>query len=314
MVQNNIEKTSDTPMQRITNSELDKLIGVKFPVLDHGFVMLVDYMGGDSSIVQAARVSYGSGTKTFREDEGLIRYLMRHDHTTPFEMVEFKFAMRMPFFVARQIVRHRTVSINEYSARYSVVPDFYYIPEKDDITAQSATNRQGRDSEKKLPNEVVEWFRNSVTEHSKDSYSLYEKALESGIPRELARMVLPLNYYTEWYWKINLHNMFHFLQLRIDPHAQEETRRYAMAMAEIVKIAVPVAYKAFEDFSLHAVRFSEKESMAVKDMLNGASFEDSANRNGLRLYKEDGTAFKTGEGPEFIQKMEWLTKRNMLRV
>jgi len=225
------------------------------PCLDKGFIRLVDSMGTDDSIVQAARVSYGKGTKKLSQDRGLIRYLMRHKHTTPFEMVEFKFHAKMPIFVARQWVRHRTATINEYSLRYSEVRDDFYIPNIDDIHFQSTINKQGRAEtavSDELKNRVISHFE----EISKRSFELYSEMNEVGIARELARAILPVNFYTEWYWKNDLHNTFHFLRLRMDSHAQYEIRVYANAMAEIIQKIVPVAFEAFEDYVLNGLDFS----------------------------------------------------------
>ena len=222
---------AEEPMRRPSVPEADALIGVRQPVLSHGFVALVDYMGNDAAIVQAARVSYGQGTKTLRDDRALIRYLMRHQHTTPFEMVEFKFLVRLPIYVARQFIRHRTASVNEYSARYSVVPDEYQIPAPEEVRRQSTLNRQGRGET--LPSEVVEKFRTDLERLSKETYTAYTAALTAGVARETARLLLPVAYYTQWYWKANLHNLLHFLLLRLDPHAQEEIRLFAAEMAKI---------------------------------------------------------------------------------
>ncbi len=242
---------------------------VKYPegctkVLDHGFVKLIDSMGDDSSIVQAARVSYGKGTKQVSEDRGLIRYLMRHDHTTPFEMVEFKFICRMPIFIARQWIRHRMASVNEYSGRYSEIPDLCYIPELDKITKQSTTNKQGG------TNEQVDdpaYFREEMITESGNLFMNYQAYLNSGMRKELARINLPLSSYTEWYWKIDLKNLLHFLKLRLDSHAQYEIRVYGEAMAEMVKKIVPIAWEAFEDYQLNGMKLSRLEVDAIKRII-----------------------------------------------
>lgn len=228
--------------------------------LDHGFVRLVDHMGDDSAIVQAARVSYGKGTKSVNEDRGLIRYLMRHWHTTPFEMVEFKFHCKMPMFVARQWIRHRTANVNEYSARYSILDKEFYIPEE--VHSQSKENKQGRGG--LSPDECKANFQANTDKLGNLAYELYEGALEDNIARELARMNLPVNYYTQWYWKIDLHNLFHFLRLRMDSHAQYEIRVYADAIYELIKPYVPIAVEAFEDYRLNAVSFSAPEMQALR--------------------------------------------------
>ena len=230
---------------RLTVPEAEEILGKEFPVLNHGFVRLVDYMGGDDSIVQAARVSYGRGTKKVSEDSGLIRYLMRHRHTTPFEMVELKFHAKMPIFVARQWIRHRTANVNEYSARYSILDKEFYVPEPEVIATQSKTNRQGREEvfSPKQAEEVrmvliedakvvYEHYTNMLNEDPKNPGQPIDK-MKGMLARELARMNLSLNFYTQWYWKIDLHNLFHFLGLRMDPHAQWEIRQYANEMAKI---------------------------------------------------------------------------------
>lgn len=291
----------DAPMARPVVPEAEREIGVRHPVLTHGYVVLVDYMGNDAAIVQAARVSYGKGTRAFRDDRGLIRYLMRHRHTTPFEMVEFKFLIRLPIFVARQFVRHRTASLNEFSARYSVVPDEYEVPPAEEVRHQSTRNRQGRGEA--LPEDVVERFRTDLDRISKDAYSAYSRALEEGVARETARLLLPVAYYTQWYWKCDLWNIFHFLSLRLDPHAQEEIRLYAAEMAKIVRLVAPVAYEAFEDFSLASVSLSRGELVAVRSLLEGKTPEAACAAAGLPLTREDGKPMTSGEGVEFLEKL-----------
>lgn len=263
----------------------EDLIGKEIKCLDHGFVRLVDVMGDDSSIVQAARVSYGSGTKTVREDRGLIRYLMRHWHTTPFEMVEFKFHIKLPIFIARQWIRHRTANVNEYSGRYSIMKDDFYVPDLEQIRPQSENNKQGR-SEEAFEPEKAKQIQDSISKVQKDLYGEYENLLEDNFARELARINLPLSNYTEWYWKIDLHNLFHFLRLRIDSHAQYEIRVFGEAMAEIVKQIVPHAWEAFEDYRLNAANFSKPELNALKELLNGTKIED-LNLEELKLSKRE---------------------------
>ena len=294
----------DAPMVRPVVPEAEHEIGVKHPVLTHGYVVLVDYMGNDAAIVQAARVSYGKGTKVLRDDRGLIRYLMRHRHTTPFEMVEFKFLVRLPIFVARQMIRHRTVSVNEYSSRYSVVPDEYEIPPPEEVRHQSTRNRQGRGDP--LPSDVVERFRSELDRVSKDAYTIYTRALDDGVARETARLVLPVAYYTQWYWKINLWNLFHFLSLRLDPHAQEEIRLYAAELAKIARLVTPVAYEAFEEFTLSGLTLSRREQVAVRALLSGKTPEAACSDAGLSLTRDDGKPMTTGEGVEFLEKLERL--------
>lgn len=230
--------------------------------LNHGFVRPVETMGNDEAIVSAARVSYGSGTKSVREDRDLIRYLLKHKHTTPFEMCEIKLHCKMPIFVARQWIRHRTASVNEYSARYSTLDKEFYIPDDEQLGVQSSSNKQGRDDP--VNEDDARAARRMIQINQEDAYIRYEGLLEKGIAREIARMVLPLNIYTQWYWKIDLHNLFHFLKLRLDPHAQYEIRVYADAIWSIVKNWVPVAAEAFKDYQLDAVTLSAQELKVVQ--------------------------------------------------
>jgi thymidylate synthase (FAD) len=299
-------------MSRVNIASADSLIGKRLPVagMKYGFVMLVDYMGDDSSIVQAARTSYGKGTKNIRGDEGLIRYLMRHDHTTPFEMVDFKFFCRMPIFTARQWIRHRTASVNEYSARYSLVPDEFHVFRSDALKAQSFTNKQGRSGS--LPNSVKTEFIRKQIKIGEEAYSAYKWAIDNGIAREIARGVLPVSYYTQWYWKINLHNLLHFLELRMDAHAQAEIRVYADVIADIVKTVVPITWKAFEDYKLNGMRFSALELRALDMLLLNEGFDaaavSAAEKAGMPLLRKDGNGnmvpMKTGEGVEFLAKLK----------
>jgi thymidylate synthase (FAD) len=240
------------------------------PVLDHGFVGLVDHMGSDSAIVQAARVSYGAGTKQVQDDRNLIRYLMRHEHTTPFEMCEVKFHIKLPIFVMRQLVRHRTASMNEYSARYSVLTDEFYIPELEQIQKQSTTNKQGReDSEWGFEEKrgVQHAFQRSFHNAYKEYASLLGKD-DSGLARELARSVLPVGGYTELYWKANLKNFLHMARLRMDPHAQWEIREFAAAMYNLAKPLFPEACQAFEDYAVKSVKLSAGEYELVKNLIS----------------------------------------------
>jgi|TARA_S200000501_G_scaffold194076_1_gene182885 thymidylate synthase (FAD) len=233
--------------------------------LDKGFVRLVDSMGGDDAIVQSARVSYGKGTSKLSQDRGLIRYLMRHRHTTPFEMVEFKFHCKMPIFVARQWVRHRTANINEYSLRYSEARDEFYFPDPNHIEFQSAVNKQGRMGEvdKKLKQKVQAYFK----EISDRSFEIYSELNEAGVARELARAILPVNLYTEWYWKNDLHNLLHFIGLRSDGHAQYEIRVFSDAMASYVKKVAPFAWEAYQDYVVKGMRFSKIEQSILEQKL-----------------------------------------------
>ncbi|MFQ5438983.1 MAG: FAD-dependent thymidylate synthase [Paracoccaceae bacterium] len=239
------------------------------PVLDHGFVRVIDYMGDDGAICQAARVSYGRGTKKVTNDEGLIRYLMRHWHSTPFEMCEIKLHVKLPVFVARQWIRHRTANVIEYSARYSILDREFYIPEPDALAAQSTTNNQGRGAvlEGAEADRVLEMLKAD----SGRSYDHYEEMLsqdgQKGLARELARMNLPANVYTQWYWKVDLHNLFHFLRLRADAHAQYEIRVYAEAICAIVRDWVPAAFGAFEDYRLGGVQLSRQAIDCVRRMI-----------------------------------------------
>jgi thymidylate synthase (FAD) len=241
------------------------------PVLDHGFIRVIDYMGDDAAIVQAARVSYGAGTKHVQNDEGLIRYLMRHWHSTPFEMCEVKLHVKLPVFVARQWIRHRTANVNEYSARYSILDREFYIPAPEHLAAQSTVNNQGRGEV--LQGEEAARVLDLLKSDANRAYDHYEAMLsqdgQQGLARELARMNLPANIYTQWYWKIDLHNLFHFLRLRADPHAQYEIRVYAEAIAACVKDWVPLAYGAFEDYRMGGVTLSAKAIAVVKRMLTG---------------------------------------------
>jgi len=260
--------------------EIKELLEKEFKCLNLGFVRLIDVMGDDSSIVQAARVSYGKGTKTVNEDRGLIRYLMRHRHTTPFEMVEFKFHIKLPIFVARQWIRHRTANVNEYSGRYSEMKDEFYIPELEQIRFQSQINKQGRSEETLDENTSKEILQLLETNQLK-SYEDYKALLDKGLTREIARITLPLANYTEWYWKIDLHNLFHFLKLRLDSHAQYEIRVYAEAIANIVKVVVPLAWEAFEDYQLNSMYFSLQELKIIKKYLDINSLEQLDNNDNL---------------------------------
>ncbi|MDZ7332012.1 MAG: FAD-dependent thymidylate synthase [candidate division KSB1 bacterium] len=271
-------------MQRSSNPQLDEILGKEYPCLDHGFVRLIDYMGSDEAIVQAARVSYGKGTKKLQQDRDLIRYLMRHQHTSPFEMVEFKFHCKLPIFVARQWIRHRMASVNEYSLRYSQARDEFYFPAPEMIRRQSTTNRQGR-SEESIPEELQQQVLETMRKHIEQLWQDYERFQQMDIARELARIQLPVSLYTEWYWKIDLHNLLHFLKLRLDPAAQYEIQVYARAIAEIVKIAVPLTWEAFEDYVLEARSFSRQELALVRQVLDqiasSINWESLAENRGL---------------------------------
>ena len=240
--------------------------------LDKGFVRLVDSMGGDNAIVQAARVSYGKGTTKKSQDRGLIRYLMRHRHSTPFEMVEFKFHAKMPIFVARQWVRHRTANINEYSLRYSEARDDFYFPDLDNIKFQSSINKQGRGKEvsQKIKEKVLKYFK----EISKRSFEMYDELNNDGVARELARAILPVNLYTEWYWKNDLHNLLHFIGLRSDSHAQYEIQVYSDAMSLSVKNVAPYAWEAYKDYRISGMYFSKLDQDIFKKNLPNRILDD----------------------------------------
>ncbi len=290
----NAQREQQAPSRRDVSEGMESLLYTAHPVLDHGFVRVVDYMGTDNAIVQAARVSYGAGTKKLREDEGLIRYLLRHRHTTPFEMCEIKFHIKLPIFVARQWIRHRTANVNEYSGRYSVMDKEFYVPLPEHLAAQSTSNRQGRGDT--LQGLEAERALEILEGDAKQAYVHYEELLngneagdvydedKQGLARELARMNLPVNYYTQWYWKIDLHNLMHFLALRADSHAQYEIRVYADIMLEMLKAWVPLTYKAFIDYRMGAAELSAQGLEIIRRKLAG----------------EDVTQAKSG-----LSKREW---------
>jgi thymidylate synthase (FAD) len=236
--------------------EAEEILDKEYKVLNHGFVRLVDYMGGDARIVQSARVSYGAGTKTVRDDTRLINFLMRNDHSSPFEQVVFTFHIKMPIFVARQWVRHRTARMNEISGRYSVMSDEFYLPDR--MPLQRTDNKQGS-SEESLPPDMSREFIDLMAEDQKKVYEHYQAMIDKGVSREIARINLPLSLYTEVYWQMDLRNLFHFLRLRLDGHAQYEIRCYAEVMAEMVKKVAPIAWSAFEEYVLYAKTFSKSE-------------------------------------------------------
>ncbi|MBX3042573.1 MAG: FAD-dependent thymidylate synthase [Candidatus Kapabacteria bacterium] len=276
------------------NINVKEYIEKEIKCLDKGFVRLIDVMGDDAAIVQSARVSYGKGTKSVNEDRGLIRYLMRHKHTSPFEMVEFKFHVKLPIFIARQWIRHRTANVNEYSGRYSEMKDEFYVPEISEIRTQSTINKQGR-ADESLPEESTSRILEILNNRNSQSFSEYSEMLELGLAREIARINLPLSNYTEWYWKIDLHNLFHFLRLRIDSHAQYEIQVYGNAIAEIVKAAVPMAWEAFEDYILNSEMFSSIEMKAIKELI-GNDIPDVEKLVSMGLSKR--------EAAEFLKKLE----------
>ena len=321
--------------RRATVAALEELLYEEIPVLDHGFVRVVDYLGDDGAVVQAARVSYGKGTKTVSNDRGLIRYLLRNRHTTPFEMCEIKLHVKLPIFVARQWIRHRTANVNEYSARYSVLDREFYVPDRrylntrreerrierrlkkllesdqhdlfgfegvdsmrttaselEQLAGQSQSNRQGRDDA--LSDLEADQAVDTISSESNRAYTIYERLLNEtaggdvidadrkGLARELARMVLPINYYTQWYWKIDLHNLLHFLSLRADPHAQYEIRAYADALCGVVAKWVPLVWEAFEDYRLTGARISGPGLGVMRALLDTAALDDEEKLEALR--------------------------------
>jgi len=293
--------------KRVTSPELEKVLYEAIPVLDHGFIRVIDYMGDDSSIVQSARVSYGKGTKKVSTDEGLIRYLMRHWHSTPFEMCEIKYHVKLPIFIARQWIRHRTANVNEYSARYSILDKEFYIPAKEQLSAQATNNRQGRGE--LITGQQADEVLKILKDDSVRTYDNYEKMLnerfdgtiidekKSGLARELARMNLTLNSYTQWYWKTDLLNLMNFLFLRGDSHAQYEIRVYAEKMLDTVKKWVPITHAAFLDYRVGAAHLSSKGLKIVKSMING-------NKVG---YEDSGLSKR-----EWNELMEVIDKKNLI--
>jgi len=264
---NNDINLTETITQRTTSEGAEKWIRNPIPVLDHGFVYLVDYMGNDLCVEEAARVSYGPESKKVSSSTGLLRYLVRHRHTSPLEMVELKFHLKMPMFVARQWIRHRTASLNEISGRYSVLPSEFYIPDADDMQQQSNANNQGRGE--MLPEESCQFILDSMSDHAENAYQQYLSSIEDhNLAKEIARSYLPLNIYTEFYWKIDMHNLLHFLKLRLDSHAQLEIRRYAEAIQRIVRDGWPLIYEAFEDYSLGAESFSQEEVRILRSLID----------------------------------------------
>ncbi|MDG3041981.1 FAD-dependent thymidylate synthase [Roseicyclus marinus] len=284
-------RASARPTLRAVSEGMEAQLYTAHPVLDHGFVRVIDYMGDDSAIVQAARVSYGAGTKHVSNDEGLIRYLMRHWHSTPFEMCEVKFHVKLPVFVARQWIRHRTANVNEYSARYSILDREFYIPEPGQLAAQSTVNNQGRGAvlEGAEAARVLEMLKSDAMR----AYDHYEEMLsqdgQQGLARELARMNLPANVYTQWYWKTDLHNLFHFLRLRADAHAQYEIRVYAELMCKLVADWVPLAYTAFADYRMGGVSVSAKGVEVIRRRLAGEAVT------------QETSGMSKGEWREFVE-------------
>ncbi len=281
---------------RNTVADLDAVLGAKFPILNEGFICIVDYMGCDFDIANAARVSYGKGTKTVNQDEGLIRYLMRHHHTTPFEMCEIKLHLKMPIFVARQWMRHRMANINEISARYSIIKDEYYVPELERMAQQSKINNQG--SGEVLPINSAEKCQDIMENQCAGAFENYAQLLDSeSLARELSRTILPQSTYTEFFWKIDLHNLLHFCRLRADSHAQYEIRVYALKILEILKLWVPVTYQAFVDYRLNSMALSFPDIEVLKTLID---IEKTRN------YIEENRESKKGDVKELCKKLEDL--------
>jgi thymidylate synthase (FAD) len=283
-------------IDRPHSPNLDALLGQEIPVLDHGFIRVVDYMGNDDAIVQAARVSYGSGTKSIGDDRNLIRYLLRHRHTTPFEMAEIKLHIKLPIFVARQWIRHRTASVNEYSARYSLLDREFYIPNEEAIASQSRENKQGRAGP--VSADRAGEVTKAMTETAERAYATYLELLnemvegfvqdpeKQGVARELARAVLPVSFYTQWYWKIDLHNLLHFLVLRADAHAQYEIRCYALEILKIVRAWVPHVYDAFVDYRFDAVDMSGPALRVLRKIIAGERVDQASSGLSPREWRE----------------------------
>ncbi len=299
---------------RMNNENLDNILNTQIPILDHGFLRVIDYMGDDSSIVQAARISYGRGTKDSEKDKSLINYLMRHDHTSPFEMCEIKFHVKMPIFVARQWVRHRTASINEYSGRYSVMKGDFYVPDKKNISFQSDHNKQGREVDDLVPDELSDHIVSLFSSFSSEAYNKYLDLLSNKfdhignnmhqerstdkrcISRELARVILTLNQYTEIYWKIDLHNLLHFIRLRLDETAQYEIRVYAEEILKIVKLWVPNTYEAFVNYKLNSKNLNLKSINVVTAMIRGEKITQPNSGLSQREWTELSKIFDLKEG------------------
>jgi thymidylate synthase (FAD) len=285
-------RASTAQTLRPTVPALEEILYEPLPVLDHGFVRVIDYMGDDAAIVQAARVSYGKGTKQVSDDSGLINYLMRHWHSTPFEMCEIKYHVKLPIFVARQWIRHRTANVNEYSARYSILDKEFYVPSPEHLAAQAASNRQGRGDilQGEEAAKVMDLLRDDADRcHRNYSWMLNENEEDpsrQGLARELARINLTLGTYTQWYWKTDLHNLMHFLRLRADAHAQYEIRIYAEVMLDTLKRWVPATYAAFEDYRLGATTFSAKAMDALRKILAGEQVTQAQSGMSGREWRE----------------------------
>jgi thymidylate synthase (FAD) len=295
------QQSQETSTKRVTAPNLEKILYEAIPILDHGFIRVVDYMGNDTSIVQAARVSYGKGTKKVSTDAGLIKYLMRHWHSTPFEMCEIKYHVKLPIFIARQWIRHRTANVNEYSARYSILDKEFYLPKTENLAAQSQSNRQGRGDV--LQGEQATKVLNLLKNDAEQTYNNYEMMLnerydgsvinekEVGLARELARMNLTLNTYTQWYWKTDLLNLMNFLRLRADHHAQYEIRTYADAMLDTLKKWVPITYEAFMDYRVGGTEVSAKGKIILQKLIKGEDIDVEKSGLSKREWNELMTAF-----------------------
>lgn len=278
---------------RVTSVGAENLLNLYFPCLDHGFISLVDYMGSDESIDSAARTSYGSGTRKVSDTEKLLRYLKRNLHTSPFEMVELKFHCAMPIFVARQWIRHRTASVNEYSGRYSIMPNFFYEPTDSALALQSSDNKQGRGGA--IDNDTLSEYRDRIDDVYGKAVSTYDWMLEEDFAREIARVHLPVSAYTQWYWKIDLHNLMHFLTLRCHPHAQYEIRVYAEIMAAIVKEVAPIAFNSWKDYDLNSCRMSSMEMNMLRNLLTKEQLEEEIKKSNM---------ISGREASEFLAKFE----------
>ena len=283
---------------RVVSEGLDRVLNQEFKALDKGFVRVVDYMGNDSSIVQAARVSYGKGTKTTQDDVALIRYLLKHKHTTPFEMCEIKLHIKAPIFIARQWLRHRTASVNEYSARYSIIEEEYYVPATENIRKQSSSNKQGRGEA--LSTEESQEIQNKMDQVTQNCFALYNEFIKIDdnnnelVAKELARSILPVNIYTQFYWKIDLHNLMHFLRLRCDSHAQYEIREYANIILDLLKLWLPHTHQAFLDYHINATHFSAQEMAMLHAMLSQVEVVDKVEGISIREYNEFKNKIKKG--------------------
>ncbi len=298
-------QSQENKTKRVTSPQLENILFEAIPVLDHGFVRVIDYMGDDTSIVQAARVSYGKGTKQVSTDSGLIKYLMRHWHSTPFEMCEIKYHIKLPIFIARQWIRHRTANVNEYSARYSILDKEFYLPNQENLAAQSKNNRQGRGEI--LTGDQAKEVLNLLKNDAERTYDNYETMLnerydgsvidekKSGLARELARMNLTLNTYTQWYWKTDLLNLMNFLRLRADSHAQFEIRAYADVMLDTLKKWVPITFEAFMDYRVGGTEVSSKGKKVLKDLISGKNTNIESSGLSKREWNELMNAFDLDE-------------------